>query len=149
MLDFEKKPSPREFLTGSLGFVTMQSVYNLHISCPEITYEALLGFLNSSFVRCYIYKTFTAYKHLFPQLNQTTVQSIPIPLEMPEKQAPLVQFVQRMLSLHEKLAAVNTTHDKTVYLRQIEVADRQIDLLVYKLYGLTSEEMNIIEHGVP
>ncbi len=59
----------------------------------------------------------------------------PIPLEMLEKRAPLVQFVQHMLSLHEKLAAVNTTHDKTVYQRQIEVANGQIDLLVYKQYG--------------
>ena len=62
----------------TIGFVTMQSVYNLHIFCPDIAYEALLGLLNSQFVRCYIYKTFTSYKRLFPQLNQTTVQSIPI-----------------------------------------------------------------------
>ncbi len=133
----------------SVGIVTMQSVYNLHVSCPDLAHEALLGILNSRFVRCYIYKTFTAYKHLFPQLNQTTVQSIPVPVDMLQKQAPLVQLVQHMLSLHEKRATVNTTHDKTVLLRQIEAADRQIDLLIYELYGLTSQEMKILEHGVP
>ena len=132
-----------------VGFVTMQSVYNLHISCPELAHEALLGFLNSCFVRCYIYKTFTAYKKLFPQLNQTTILSIPIPMDMPQKQAPLVQLVQHMLSLHENRAILNTTHDKTVHQRQIEAADRQIDLLICKLYDVTSEEMKILEHGVP
>jgi hypothetical protein len=132
----------------TLGFVTMQSVYNLHVSCPDLAHEALLGLLNSRFVRCYIYKTFTAYKYLFPQLNQTTVMSIPVPVDMLQKQAPLVQLVQHMLSLHEKLAVMNTTHDKTVYQRQIEVTDRQIDLLICKLYGLTSEEMKMLEHGV-
>jgi predicted type IV restriction endonuclease len=133
----------------SVGFVTMQSVYNLHVSCPDLAHEAVLGLLNSRFVRCYIYKTFTAYKHLFPQLNQTTVQSIRVPVDLPQQQAPLVELVRHMLSLHEKLAVVNTTHDKTVLQRQIEVADRQIDLLVCKLYGLTGEEMKILEHGVP
>jgi len=133
----------------TVGFVTMQSVYNLHISCPDLTHEALLGLLNSRFVRCYIYKTFTAYKHLFPQLNQTTVQSIPVPVDMLQKQAPLVQLVRHMLSLHEKLAAANTTHDKIVLQRQIEVADRQIDLLICGMYGLTSEEMKVLEQGVP
>jgi len=97
----------------------------------------------------YVYKTFTSYKGLFPQLNQTTVQSIPIPVDMLQKQAPLVQLVQHMLSLQEKVAAVKATHDRTVHQRQIEVVDRQIDLLVCKLYGLTSEEMKILEHGAP
>ncbi len=133
----------------TVGFVTMQSVYNLHVSFPHLAPEALLGLLNSHFVCWYIYKTFTAYKLLFPQLNQTTVQSIPVPMDMLEKQAPLVQLVQHMLSLHEKLAAAKATHDKTFLQRQIEVVDRQIDQLICKLYGLTSEEMGIIEHGVP
>ena len=133
----------------TLGIVTMQSVYNLHVSCPDLAHEALLGLLNSRFVRCYIYKTFTAYKLLFPQLNQSTIQSIPVPVDMPQKQVPLVQFVQQMLSLHEKLDAVHTTHDKTVLQRQVEVTDRQIDLLMCKLYGLTSEEMKLLEQGVP
>src|SRR5947209_1128281 len=51
----------------TVGFVTMQSVYNLYVSCPDLAPEALLGILNSRFVRCYIYKTFTAYKDVFPQ----------------------------------------------------------------------------------
>jgi type I restriction-modification system DNA methylase subunit len=132
----------------TVGFVTMQSVYNLHVSCPDLAHEALLGLLNSRFVRCYIYKTFTAYKHLFPQLNQTTVLSIPVPVDMPQQQAQLVQLVRHMLSLHEKLATVYTAHDKTVLQRQIEIADRQIDLLICKLYGLTGEEMKQLEQGV-
>jgi hypothetical protein len=132
----------------TVGFVTMQSVYNLHVSCPDLVHEALLGLLNSRFIRCYIYKTFTAYKLLFPQLNQSTIQSIPVPVDMPQRQAPLVQLVQHMLSLHEKLATVYTTHDKTVLQRQIKIVDRQIDLLICKLYGLASEEMQILEHGV-
>ena len=36
-------------------------------------------------------------------------------------------------------------HEKTVLQRQIDAIDRQIDALVYKLYGLTDEEIAIVE----
>jgi hypothetical protein len=35
--------------------------------------------------------------------------------------------------------------DKELYRRQIEATDRQIDGLVYELYGLTEEEVGIVE----
>ena len=35
--------------------------------------------------------------------------------------------------------------DKELYQRQIEATDRQIDALVYELYGLTEEEIEIVE----
>jgi hypothetical protein len=36
---------------------------------------------------------------------------------------------------------------QTLLQRQIEVTDRQIDRLVYELYGLTEEEIEIVEKG--
>ena len=46
--------------------------------------------------------------------------------------------------MHEKLAAATIPADKTLYQRQIEATDRQIDALVYELYGLTEEEIEIV-----
>ncbi len=57
----------------------------------------------------------------------------------------MVALVERMLDLHTKLAAEQMPHVKTVLQRQIEATDRQIDLLVYELYGLTDEEIAIVE----
>ncbi len=34
-----------------------------------------------------------------------------------------------------------------LYQRQIEATDRQIDALVYELYGLTKEEIEIVENA--
>jgi hypothetical protein len=59
--------------------VTMQSVYSLHRKLEGVDYDALLGLLNSRAVRFFVSKTFTAYKLLFPQLNQTTLESVPLP----------------------------------------------------------------------
>jgi hypothetical protein len=37
--------------------------------------------------------------------------------------------------------------DKTALERQIAATDRQIDRLVYELYGLSEEEIQIVEKG--
>ena len=57
----------------------------------------------------------------------------------------MVALVERMLELHKKLAAATIPADKALYQRQIEAADRQIDALVYELYGLTEEEIAVVE----
>lgn len=59
----------------------------------------------------------------------------------------MVGLVQRMLDLHQKLAAEQTPHVKTVLQRQIEATDKQIDALVYELYGLTAAEIAVVEGG--
>ena len=57
----------------------------------------------------------------------------------------MVALVERMLALHQKLAAASISADKELYQRQIEATDRQIDALVYELYGLTEEEIGVVE----
>jgi len=37
--------------------------------------------------------------------------------------------------------------DKELYERQIKIVDKQIDRLVYELYGLTEEEIKVVEGG--
>jgi predicted type IV restriction endonuclease len=61
----------------------------------------------------------------------------------------MVGLVESMLKLHEQLAAATTAHDKTLIQRQIDATDRQIDTLVYELYGLTPAEIALVEGGAP
>ena len=57
----------------------------------------------------------------------------------------MVELVQGMLSLHKQLAAARTGQEKTAIQRQIDALDGQIDRLVYELYGLSDEEIAIVE----
>ena len=50
-----------------------------------------------------------------------------------------------MASERPHLPAATIPADKELYQRQIEATDRQIDALVYELYGLTEEETAIVE----
>ncbi len=52
-----------------------------------------------------------------------------------------------MLALHERLAEAKIERERTVIGHQIAATDRQIDRLVYELYGLTEEEIAIVEGG--
>jgi len=50
-----------------------------------------------------------------------------------------------MLDLHKQLDAAKSAHEKTAIQRQIDATDRQIDELVYELYGLGEEERRVVE----
>jgi hypothetical protein len=45
----------------------------------------------------------------------------------------------------EQLCKVKTLHEREFLQRQIAAADKAIDALVYELYGLTEEEVGIVE----
>jgi hypothetical protein len=56
----------------------------------------------------------------------------------------LVALVRRMLSLNQQLAEAKSPPSKIPIERQIDATDREIDRLVFELYGLTEEEMQIV-----
>jgi hypothetical protein len=59
----------------------------------------------------------------------------------------MVALVTQMLELHARLAAEGVPHEKAALQRRIEMTDRQIDQLVHELYGLTAEEIKVVEGG--
>jgi hypothetical protein len=52
-----------------------------------------------------------------------------------------------MLELHERLAEARIERERAVIGAQISATDRQIDRLVYELYGLTDKEIRIVEEA--
>jgi hypothetical protein len=61
------------------------------------------------------------------------------------RHSSMVALVEKMLALNRRLSEAKTGHEKALLSRQIEATDRQIDALVYELYGLTEEEIAIVE----
>ncbi len=55
--------------------------------------------------------------------------------------------VEQRLTLHKYLPEAKTDQENTTVRRQIEATDAAIDKLVYDLYGLTEEEIGIVESG--
>ena len=57
----------------------------------------------------------------------------------------IVTKVEAMLAAKTALARVKTDRDKTYYENKCATLNHQIDHLVYNLYGLTDEEIEIVE----
>ena len=69
-------------------------------------------------------------------------------LENPSEKAQhdkLVALVDNMLELQKKYHEARMERDKELYVRQIKIVDAQIDRLVYDLYGLTEEDVKVVE----
>jgi hypothetical protein len=74
----------------------------------------------------------------------------PIDFTKPEEKAKhdhIVGLVGQMLQSKENLSATKTDAEKNRLELQCESLDRQIDEAVYELYGLTEEEIKIVEGG--
>jgi len=50
-----------------------------------------------------------------------------------------------MVELHKQRGTAKTPHEQNSLDRQISATDRQIDQLVYQLYGLTADEIALVE----
>ena len=57
----------------------------------------------------------------------------------------MVTLVTEMLDLHKHLSHAKTDREKQIITQEIESTDRQIDSLVYGLYGLTADEIAVVE----
>jgi type I restriction-modification system DNA methylase subunit len=135
-------------------FVTnksMQSILQLS-EFHDLNY--LLGLLNSRLISWYfLNRSQIAQRDDFPKIvlkESRSLPIIPINCSNPTDKAcydKMISLVDQMLSLNKKLPAAKTDHEKTSLQRQIDATDRQIDQLIYELYGLTEEEIRIVEEA--
>ena len=57
----------------------------------------------------------------------------------------MVGLVETMMKLHKDLPKAKRLHEQESLKRTIAATDKQIDALVYGLYGLTEDEISIVE----
>jgi hypothetical protein len=87
-------------------------------------------------------------KQTFPKIKGDQIKQLPIRIIDQTNQTThdrIVALVEKMLDLHKQRAAVKTPHEQTALDRQISATDAQIDRLVYDLYGLTEDEIKLVE----
>ena len=57
----------------------------------------------------------------------------------------LVKLVDNIIAINKKLVGENNPNTKEILERQVRALDGEIDRLVYGLYGLSDNEIQIIE----
>ncbi len=123
-------------------FVTNKNLYT--ILSARTTPEVILGVLNSRLISfLYVNQVAQATKDDFPQVTIKDLAALPFPELDAARHDQMVKFVERMLELHRQEAANETARERIA--REIAITDEKIDALVYELYGLTREEIGIVE----
>jgi restriction endonuclease TaqI-like protein len=112
----------------------------------------LLGVANSRLLSWYgSYKLSNFGKNIFPKLNPEDIKALPIPdlvltdVSDKQKHDALVKLVEQMLETKKRLAATGRESEREQLERKCDHLDHEIDRLVYELYGLTEEEIKIVE----
>jgi type I restriction-modification system DNA methylase subunit len=119
----------------------------LEENSEKINYEFLLGFLNSKLAN-YLLDQIRGKDNI--DINPEYLKQLPIPLinisNPIEKKLhdDLVALVDVMMDLNKKIQSARGSKKEQIQ-RQIEKTDKEIDDLVYKLYGITEKERKIIE----
>jgi hypothetical protein len=94
----------------------------------------LLGLLNSKVLWWFIRQTAASKQGGFYEFKPMYVSVLPIPAVPTEQQKPLERLVERILSAKQRDAAAD-----------VRALERELDELVYALYGLTPEEIQLVE----
>jgi hypothetical protein len=152
-MEFEKPKILWPEIAGSARFaLDLDNSYanNKVFFLPDYS-SYLLGLLNSSLLRMFIHSVCTdlqgdSFNFSGVFVMKTPIRTIDFSVPADKaRHARMVQMVEQMLSLNKQMGAAKTSHEKTALQRQIDATDQQIDQLVYELYGLTDEEIRIVE----
>jgi hypothetical protein len=140
------------FSIDEKGSYTFTSGYGIILNENVLLSEKyILGLLNSKLLFYFLTNISTTmrggfFRYFSQYLEQLPIKSIDV--SSPSGKTihdQIVELVNSMLDLHKRLPLAKTDHEKTIIQRQIDSTDRRIDELVYELYGLTEEEIKIVE----
>lgn len=138
------------FALDSKGTYAFVSGYGISLTDQQHSPQYILALLNSRLLDFYFKKVSTplrgGFYRTFPQfLGQLPIRPIDLNNAAEKKlHDNLVALVDVMLTLHQCLQQAVGAEQEQLQ-RQIEKTDREIDGLVYKLYGITDAERIIVE----
>lgn len=127
--------------------------FSLAFPSLVVAVEYVLGLLNSRLLFWQLARSSNCFRGGWITCTKQYVNELPIrPIDFDNpddvaKHDRMVSLVDTMLELHKRLPEAKTAHDRELIQRQIDATDRQIDHLVYDLYGLTDEEIAIVEEA--
>lgn len=116
------------------GIYYEQTIHSCHITDKRFKTKFVLGLFNSTLFKFYYRKTNSQGGDIFPQIRISSVENLPIKYTDNKTQDKIEKLVDKILDLKKKNPIANTI-----------ALEKQIDEMVYELYGLTKAEREIVE----
>ncbi len=138
----------------------MQATYDTEgIYCVNTAYIIpnddmyLLSIVNSKLIRFFYAKITSSIRGGYLRFIRQYLEKIPIkPLESKDTPSEfskeLIQLVNKLLNLNRQFNSSSLSTHRHQLQRAIDHAERRIDELVYALYGLTDEEIKLVEDSL-
>ena len=117
-------------ITSSVKKFSTRSREDMQAMSRDVDLRFLLGVLNSTYGVSLVEQVRHGDVCIYPE----HIRNVPIPPATKEQQKPIVQLVDQILASKQKCCDADTS-----------ALEAQIDALVYKLYGLTEEEIAVVE----
>jgi hypothetical protein len=115
-------------------YLVLNSVYCCLSKDKLFDLKYLTGILNSNLINFWFKNLFVLTDKLFPYLRKSQLEYIPIKNISSAQQQSIIKLVNQILSAKSKKPDADTS-----------VLETKIDQLVYNLYGLTADEIKIVE----
>jgi adenine-specific DNA-methyltransferase len=132
----------------------MQATYdNKGFYCVNTAYiipvddKYLLGILNSKLVHFYYLKISSTIRGGYLRFIRQYLETIPIVVNKQIK-PEIIKLVDQLLQLNEELQNVKLQTQRDQIQNKIDYCENRINKIVYELYGLTEEEIAIIENSI-
>lgn len=119
---------------GNETVYSNRSLYSILITDKSLNTKYILALLNSSLFQWYYSIMFKGDTELFPKIRIAQAKQLPIKKVSKEEQHPIIELIDKIIEQKTLFSESDTT-----------VEEREIDHLVYDLYGLTDEEIDVIE----
>ena len=116
------------------NYIIDQSIYIGKPLTKDINIKFILGCLNSKITYWYFKNLYNEFDNLFPQIKTNEFKSMPIPICKEEDKLMIESKVNEILLLKAEDSKTDT-----------QVIEQEIDAMVYELYGLSAEEIAIVE----
>jgi len=136
-----EKPKDHISITASIpdnpNYILVDTINQIELN-KNINPFFMWALLHSKLINWYVYLFIFAKAIRTMQFDNPTTSKIPIPKKIGEKQQkPFIKIVKEILEKKKENPEADT-----------EKLERKIDEMVYKLYGLTAEEIAIVEGGL-
>ena len=112
------------------------TLHSTHITDKRFQTKYVLAIFNSNLLKFYYKKTNSQGGDIFPQIRISSVENLPIKLGSATIQNLISSTVNEILSLKSEDPKADTQN-----------LEQEIDVMVYELYGLTAEEIAIVENS--
>jgi type I restriction-modification system DNA methylase subunit len=138
-------------VTGEMFFTGGVSGGYGILASADMPREYLLGLLNSKLLEWFVHQTATQMRGGWFSYEARFIRGLPIRTisdsekEDAARRDKVIALVEQMLSGKGQLQQARTDRDRNFYENKCAMLDRQIDALVYELYGLSAEEIKIVE----